>query len=690
MKKIKNQRQKQQWTLNIWIIVGFFALLAISAPWFDITVANHRFVKAYTAGIGSTLIFLLILWYKRNNTSITLTLNPIKIAALGLFAMATLSIFWSVNIDFFIEKWLLLLSAVFGFVALSNIEIKQENLIKFAWGLVIGGAIISVIGILQFLFDPFSLPQAATPSSTFGNKNMATQPLVLIFPLSLFLLFCQKIERAKAWFLSLSIASILIFVFYTTTRSAWISIAVELVLIAFYLALNKQKLKQWISWNKDKRNAGIFAALLTLTMINFSADGFTPAWQLASSTVNQIQTNAEDKSNSRYLLWQAATKMITDSPIIGTGLGSWYENVSNRGYNTWHVKIYQNVHNDLLELGVELGLIGLGLFLLLIIALNIAIIKILKNTQQQLRWFYYLVWVSLVGSFINMQFSFPYQLGVPTLLFGWFLALVSKQYDSFSAPIKSISVQLNGFTKSALSGFYLLLCGLVIAVYLQWINVYAQLNKIDANKDYKQLPTLRTIITHVDTLQMFNLLAQDYFKIKDYRSSLLLDKEILDYWTEHGPSLFRTGNALKNKKLYSEALKIAKKMKKINPEGQYSGYLLEMAIYSESKNLQKIPPVFNDLLTHPEQLLGIEDDVYRLLLLNSLKVDSLKHHAPYLYQQYVKYHGYLCEVENNIAIAYFWQEDFKQSAVHIRKILAKEPECANPLVIKKLQEEKAL
>ncbi|SMN10801.1 hypothetical protein SPBRAN_976 [uncultured Candidatus Thioglobus sp.] len=79
MKKIKKQRQKQQWTLNIWIIVAFFALLAISAPWIDINVASHQLVKAYTAGIGSTLIFLLILWHKRNATSISISLNPIKI-----------------------------------------------------------------------------------------------------------------------------------------------------------------------------------------------------------------------------------------------------------------------------------------------------------------------------------------------------------------------------------------------------------------------------------------------------------------------------------------------------------------------------------------------------------------------------------------------------------------------------------
>ncbi|MBW5291108.1 MAG: hypothetical protein Rsou_0778 [Candidatus Ruthia sp. Asou_11_S2] len=42
----------------------------------------------------------------------------------------------------------------------------------------------------NILFDPFSLTQAAVPApSTFGNKNMATQPIILILPLSLFLFF---------------------------------------------------------------------------------------------------------------------------------------------------------------------------------------------------------------------------------------------------------------------------------------------------------------------------------------------------------------------------------------------------------------------------------------------------------------------------------------------------------------------
>ena len=66
--------------------------------------------------------------------------------------------------------------------------------------------------------------------------------------------------------------------------------------------------------------------------------------------------------------------MFVDSPIIGTGLGSFSQNLGNEGYATWVINNTFRVHNDLLELAVELGLIGILIFLSVVLFILIIIL----------------------------------------------------------------------------------------------------------------------------------------------------------------------------------------------------------------------------------------------------------------------------------------------------------------------------
>lgn len=62
MKKIKS--------LNVYWVSALAIILAISAPWFNLDVSNHSFVKSYIAGIGIALLMLASLWIKRDTPTI--------------------------------------------------------------------------------------------------------------------------------------------------------------------------------------------------------------------------------------------------------------------------------------------------------------------------------------------------------------------------------------------------------------------------------------------------------------------------------------------------------------------------------------------------------------------------------------------------------------------------------------------
>ncbi len=255
----------------------------------------------------------------------------------------------------------------------------------------VAGGLISIIGIFQYLSPDIEfLLQSAPPSSTFGNKNIAAHPLVLIFTVVLFIIFYNKINTMQSFLTGFLMAVIVIYIFYTATKSAWLAIFIELLFVTLFLRLKRKKINNCICWNRTKTLALSLSVLLIFIIINLSADGFTPVWQTAT---NEISSMIQSISNKNGICYEISINMIKDAPLFGTGFGSWSHNEVQAEYK-----------NEL---------------------------------------FYLLLLVALGGSFIKMPFSLPYQMSMPSLLFGLYLGLIAKQSERFLEPrtilcIKSI------------------------------------------------------------------------------------------------------------------------------------------------------------------------------------------------------------------------------------------------------------
>jgi len=670
----------------IWVGVFLF-LLAVAAPWFNLTVSSHELVKSYFAGFGIALLLFISLIYKYNNTEITLKINYIKISLFTLFIFGTSSFLWSINFDFTFNKWLLWLTAVCSFILALNLSTSNDNLIRLTWGLILAAGVIAIIGILQYLFDPFTLTQAAIPASTFGNKNIATQVLILILPLCIFLMLNKKVSGLQVWILACIISFIFVFIFYSTSRAAWIVTFTEILLVILYFIFNKAKITDWCVWNSNKRNATIVGLLLIILLTNISADGFTFFLTIASDNISSIQESASDISSPRYQTWLTALNMFMDSPIIGTGLGSFSQNLGNEGYATWTINNTFRAHNDLLELAVELGLIGIFIFLSVIVSIIYSIFHILNKNTGEIHFFYYLVFVALIGSFVNLQFSFPYQMPVPILIFGLYSGLIAKQIDSNIEPIKTVSFSISKIYKKI---FLVILITLIFLLffltYVKWIIAYNQLNKINSLGQFDQIEVVETPIYHAGMQFMLYDLGGKYFNSGKFIQSHAIDKQFLKLWPNHLDVLFRAAYAEHKLGQNSNALELAKKLKKLEPQGLYNGYIVEMFVYSSTNDLNKLEQTFQELLSQPEQFLKLNDDTYRFLIFFTLASNNLSKYAPFLYEKFIDSHGYSCEVENNLAIHYFNLENFISSVKHVKRIISKEHKCLNPELIRLLSE----
>ena len=687
MPKITFSKTNGREILNIWWVGLFLFTLAIAAPWVNTSISNHAFVKSYVAIIGSGLLFTVVLYFQTKTTTNFWKISHTKIILLIFFLFGTLSIFWAVNTDFSIAKWLLWLGATLSFLVALSFSIHEDNLIKLSWGLIISASSIAIIGILQYLFDLIPLAQHAAPASTFGNKNMATQPITLILPFCFYLMTNSNTQHSKPWILAIMTSLMCVFVFYTATRASWLAIAVELVLLVTFLALNRQKISGWLDWNSNKRNASIFGVALTLVLINFSADGFTNSLTTASSTVTEIAENAGNPNSPRYHIWSATLSMIKDSPFFGSGLGSFSHNLANEGYVTALTKGFQRSHNDLLELGVELGAVGLIIFLALIVSIIASIRKIVKKSDPKISFFYYTLFVALTGSFVNMQFSFPYQMAMPLILFGLYLGLIAKQYDIVTNSGKNLSIRIKGQWKKLGFCLWLIAFAAISSVYISWISTYNQLNTTNTERNYSDLSFLETPIYHKDLQSLLSRTSGLYFNKNDYEISNLIDSQVLLRWPNYINPLFRTGYSAQQMGNYNKALKYSTKLKELEPEGLFGAEIIEMLLHSTTTHQNdKLTQTFNWVLAQPERLLSIDRNTYHFLLFISLGSEALAKHAPSIYDKYLKYHGYSCEVENNIAIHYFNTEQFTKSAEHAHLAIDDKSNCLNPQLVKLLTE----
>ena len=100
--------------------------------------------------------------------------------------------------------------------------------------------------------------------------------------------------------------------------------------------------------------------------------------------LGSIFSDTEDASLAgRREVWQAAVETITDFPVLGTGIGS-HAAVTKAYMPPTDKRIFTHAENSYLNLGVETGLIGLGLAIVsLLIGFACCAIVFLKGTAHE-------------------------------------------------------------------------------------------------------------------------------------------------------------------------------------------------------------------------------------------------------------------------------------------------------------------
>lgn len=304
--------------------------IILYAP-FTFSLPNPR---AQTIVHLATLI-LFLLWLLKLNGEKTsyLAKTSLYLPLLLFLILCSVSV---VKTNFFYystQEFFRITSAILFFFLVAN-NGKEEN--KFILPPILAANIVAFIGIQNYF--RYSFPYAV---STLPNHNFLAGYLVIGISLALALfLFNKGTLQKRLPFLLLLLLPLTCFIL-AKSRGGLLSLMAALLILI--LAALKRK-KRWL--------LTILSLLIILLL-------FTPNPMIK----RLIHIGEEDPhAYERLLVWKATLDIIRDHPLLGTGLGTfrdYYPQYQPQiGFRTAGF-----AHNEYLQYGAELGLIGLALVL---------------------------------------------------------------------------------------------------------------------------------------------------------------------------------------------------------------------------------------------------------------------------------------------------------------------------------------
>jgi O-antigen ligase len=235
----------------------------------------------------------------------------------------------------------------------SFIAILQFHM-QHGLGLSFLGEYIAPLGTAGLATIDTPIEKLIRAYGTFSHPNVLGAFLVFGLIMGLFYVSRETLYRTKRFVLSQLLVScgtiiVIIAIFVTFSRIAWAGVGLSL--IAFFLF-------------HVKRKSYSTASLIVVIAIVSCATIFVSYSSLLKSRTAELNS----QSNSivlRESFNQQAQDIIASTPYFGVGIGNYIPTLQRHvSLEPWQ---YQPAHNIFLHIGVETGMVGLGLFWLFLV-----------------------------------------------------------------------------------------------------------------------------------------------------------------------------------------------------------------------------------------------------------------------------------------------------------------------------------
>lgn len=632
-------------------IVLVCVLAAVPGTFVTSNIGFSDHYRESIAAVGFLGLLAFWLWRSRGARAVDLTFSWTRLWLGALLALGGASVFWAVDLGFFFSKYLLWLAAAAALLSTLTVRVDLAAMVQLARGLAMVAGYISTLGLIQVIFSVDIFLQTASPSANYHNTNAAMQVIVLLFPVLLFGLLFERGRVALLYWAVLPLT--LAFAFHSQTRSAWLALALEVIVIAGALLWLRRPLLQRGDGDGDgdgnsgdKKNrrrmhmvAAVAALVALVALINASPHGFGGAARAVSNAVSSLQHDIGSYSRAqpseRYRIWSDTLTMVRQKPILGSGMGSFSHNLltDTAQYETFAPL---RVHNDVLETGVELGAVGVVLLVAAAIGLLACLWRGVKRGELHGRAFYLLLAAALFGSALNMQVSFPYQMPVPLILFGVYAGLIIKNAGGRTKTVAARAWHWR-LSCAAVS----IVCALALALNVSWLNtVFDAESNTRAGVWRNPIPHAAPLpaLCHRGIVQLFVRLASAMQTIDRYQESLgvadSIERCVPNSWVTRQIEIV----GLYKKERWDETIDALLRAKQNAPVGNYRDYINLLATYTETKRHFEARAVFDELIAEPEELLVKKPKTLRSIVLFALQVREVET-AKQFYRQLRAHHG---------------------------------------------------
>ena len=469
------------------LFIVCISILPLLSPGLQVgafSVEPETYKTAMAVGASGILLLLWLLSHRLNEaTSIVKT--PFYWPVLAFLLWNIVSFFWLVDLEAGLLATLQYIAMSIGFFLILEASYQDEkNLNKLLKFLVISGLLVACLGLLQYYFrdsqaiQTFSR-QAVVPGSSFGNKNMSSQFLVMVLPISVILLWRTYYINNVIFYTTTSVIMFW-FLTHTYTRGGWVAITLEAFFLLLFIALDKYKNKSksiikkpvqtthgpQIASTKSKRIIIAIGAIVYLAGINYSNTG----WQLNTKLADRAGSIVAGDDNGRLPAWTNTLNLIKDHWLIGVGSGNWEANyplyydssIDDVIYNE-RVRL-RRLHNSYLEMASNIGLVGLFFLFWLLFLIIKAVSHILLNPIHSERYLILAMSLGLIGFSISAVVSFPLRVFLPGVIVLIYIGAIAGIYAKDKHKNNQHKTQC--FLTSSMGFTKLLLLPLIILAFL--------------------------------------------------------------------------------------------------------------------------------------------------------------------------------------------------------------------------------
>ena len=432
------------WEINIQRVL-IILVVCIPLAIFPLTVNSFEPIKQLIAEILTVIMLMMwgLNWLVRepDREKIPTAYRLSSIFVFSFMVMGLCSLLWSASLGVSIKELsVFLLGPVLYFIIINNIKdkISVKKIIDI---IIFVGAFLGVYGIFQYFGLDFSFWQGNRARQMvfglFGNVNYFAEYLIAVLPLAVSLFFITSIKsnKSKKILLLIGILAMGGSLLLTFTRGSYLAFGVSLIFMFLLFVICRGKV--FIRENRKIFISILVAIILAVFLFVIPNPLNKPGTYIskikARTSIASIQKAFT--SGRRMAIWKFTWMMIADRPIFGSGIGTFkYNSLSyqaeffKQGDNRsiYPHSFAKHVHNEYLQLWAEMGMIGLGIFLGIMISFFYYGITQLKKLQDD--FLHQGLIIGMMGTILAILvdgiFGFPLHLPATVVLFWLYLGLI--------------------------------------------------------------------------------------------------------------------------------------------------------------------------------------------------------------------------------------------------------------------------